>query len=305
MGRYLARRLLHSVFVTAGILMVVFVVAHGLGDPAKLMLPIEATDEQILAVRRSLGLEDPFLVQFGRFVAGAIQGDFGMSISQKAPAVSVVLGRVPATLYLTAVTMLLAIPLAVLLGAFAATRPRSVADRLVSVVSLAGVSIAGFWLGLMLILVVAVGLGWLPSSGYGGVQYVILPALTLAVHPIGRIAQVARSSMLDELSKGYVTTARSKGLPGGTVVARHALKNAALPIITLTGHEMASLLNGAVVVETIFAWPGVGTLLIQAIERRDLPLIEASVFVIAVMIMLLNLLVDLTYAYVNPRIRYQ
>jgi peptide/nickel transport system permease protein len=162
----------------------------------------------------------------------------------------------------------------------------------VTIVSLAGVSVASFWLGLVLILILAVELAWLPSSGYGGMNYVILPALTLAVQPMGRIAQVTRSSMLDELSRPYITTARSKGLREQAV------------IITLVGHEGASLLNGAVVVETIFAWPGVGILLIDSIGRRDLPLVEATVFVIAVMIMLLNLIVDLAYAYVNPRISY-
>jgi peptide/nickel transport system permease protein len=305
MGRYLLRRLLHSILVLAGVLCVVFVIGHGLGDPAKLMLPIDASEEQIRALRTKLGLEDPFLVQFGRFAAGAIVGDFGDSLQLKVPALGLVVARIPATLYLTVVTVLLTVFPAVILGTLAATWPRSIADRLVTIVSLAGVSVASFWLGLVLILIVAVELSWLPSSGYGGLSYVILPALTLAVQPMGRIAQVTRSTMLDELSKPYVVTARSKGLQERAVISMHALKNAALPIITLVGHEGASLLNGAVVVETIFAWPGVGILLIDSIGRRDLPLVEATVFVIAMMIMLLNLVVDLAYAYVNPRISYQ
>jgi peptide/nickel transport system permease protein len=305
MGKYLIRRLLHSLLVLAGVLTVVFVIGHGLGDPAKLMLPIDASDEQIKALRTKLGLEDPFLVQFGRFAAGAIRGDFGDSIQLRVPAVPIVVQRIPATLYLTFVTLVISVPTAVVLGTLAAMHPRSTFDRLVSIVSLAGVSVASFWLGLVLILLVAVELAWLPSSGYGGVSFVILPALTLAVQPMGRLAQVTRSAMLDELSKVYVTTARSKGLQERAVVTYHALKNAALPIITLAGHEAASLLNGAVVVETIFAWPGVGILLIDSIARRDLPLVEANVFIIAAMIMALNLLVDLAYAYVNPRISYE
>ncbi len=305
MGRYLLRRLLHSMLVLAGVLCVVFVIGHGLGDPAKLMLPIDASDEQIRALRTKLGLEDPFLVQFGRFAAGAVIGDFGDSLQQKVPALGLVVARIPATLYLAVVTVLLTVFPAVILGTLAATWPRSIFDRIVTIVSLAGVSVASFWLGLVLILILAVELSWLPSSGYGGLNYVILPALTLAVQPMGRIAQVTRSTMLDELSKPYVITARSKGLRETAVISMHALKNAALPIITLVGHEGASLLNGAVVVETIFAWPGVGILLIDSIGRRDLPLVEATVFVIAMMIMLLNLLVDLAYAYVNPRISYQ
>jgi peptide/nickel transport system permease protein len=305
MGRYLFRRLLHSILVLAGVLCVVFVIGHGLGDPAKLMLPIDASDDQIRALRVKLGLEDPFLVQFVRFAAGAAVGNFGDSLQMKVPALGLVVARIPATLYLTVVTVALTVGPAVLLGTLAATWPRSIFDRIVTVISLAGVSVASFWLGLVLILVVAVELSWLPSSGYGGFSFVILPALTLAVQPMGRIAQVTRSTMMDELSKPYVITARSKGLTESAVITFHALKNAALPIITLVGHEGASLLNGAVVVETIFAWPGVGILLIDSIGRRDLPLVEATVFVIAMMIMLLNLLVDLAYAYVNPRISYQ
>ena len=169
---------------------------------------------------------------------------------------------------------------------------------------MAGVSIADFWLGLMLILFFAVNLGWLPTSGFGGPQYVILPALALMVRPLGRISQVIRSSMLDQLGQPYVTTARSKGLSERVVVTFHAMKNAAIPALTLVGDEAAALLNGAVVIETVFGWPGIGLLLIQAIERRDLPLIEACVFAIAVMIICANLLIDLAYTFFDPRIRY-
>jgi len=288
-----------------GVMSVVFIIGHALGDPAKLILPIDATDEQIRALRQKLGLEDPFALQYARFAASAMQGDFGNSIALNIPATSLVLSKLPATLYLTAATMLLTVGPAIALGTFAATRPRSLVDRLVTLLSLAGVSVASFWLGLVLILIMAVELRWLPSSGYGGVSYVILPALTLAVQPLGRLAQVTRSSMLDELGRMYITTARSKGIVQRGVVFGHALKNAALPIITLSGHELASLLNGAVVVETIFAWPGVGILLIDSINKRDLPVVEANVFVISILIMLANLLVDLLYAYANPRIVYR
>jgi peptide/nickel transport system permease protein len=192
----------------------------------------------------------------------------------------------------------------VILGIISAIRPRSIADRIVTVVSLTGVSIADFWLGLMLILLFAVKLGWFPTSGYGTPEYVVLPALALAVRPIGRISQVVRSAMIDEMSKGYVTTARSKGLKERVVVFSHTLKNAAIPIITLMGDEASVMLNGAVVIETLFGWPGIGILLIQAIERRDLPLIEAAVMSIAVMIVTVNLLVDLAYTFIDPRVRY-
>ena len=275
-----------------------------LGDPARLMLRPEATPAQVEAVRERLGLNDPLPEQFLRFMGGAIRGDFGDSIWQRAPALPIMLERLPNTLYLAGVTILVALPLAALLGIVSALRPGSIVDRSSTVVALAGVSIADFWLGLMLILFFAVNLGWLPTSGFGGPEYVILPALALMVRPLGRISQVIRSSMLDQLGQPYVTTARSKGLSERVVVTLHAMKNAAIPALTLIGDETAALLNGAVVIETVFGWPGIGLLLIQAIERRDLPLIEACVFAIAVMIIVANLLVDLAYTFFDPRIRY-
>lgn len=301
----MVRRLAHSIFILLGLVVVVFFVTHSLGDPARLMLRPEATEEQVQALRASLGLNDPILVQFGRYMADLARGDFGDSIWQRVPALPIVLDRIPATLYLATVTLLLALPLAIVLGIIAAIRPRSLADRVVTVVSLTGVSTADFWLGLMLILVFAVRLGWFPTSGFGGLQYVILPALALAFRPMGRVSQVVRSSMLNEMSQGYVTTARAKGLNERVVVFFHTLKNAAIPIVTLSGDEAAALLNGAVVIETLFGWPGVGILLIQAIERRDLPLIEASVITIAVMIVTVNLVVDLIYTRIDARVAYR
>ncbi|MEA2528725.1 MAG: peptide/nickel transport system permease protein [Thermomicrobiales bacterium] len=281
-----------------------FFVTHLLGDPARLMLRPEATEEQVHQLRESLGLNDPLLVQFGRFMGDLVRGDIGNSLWQRVPAMPIVIGRLPATLYLAGVTLALAIPLALTLGIVSAIKPRSLADRVVTVVSLAGVSTADFWLGLMLILFFAVELGWLPTSGYGGINFVVLPAAALAVRPIGRVSQVVRSAMLEEMSKPYVTTARAKGLGERIVIISHTLKNAAIPILTMMGDEAAALLNGAVVIETLFGWPGVGILLIQAIEKRDLPLIEATVIVIAVMIVSVNLLVDLVYTLIDPRVRY-
>jgi peptide/nickel transport system permease protein len=292
------------VVVLLGLIVVVFFMTHLVGDPVDLMLRPEATEEQRQALRERLGLNDPILVQFGRFVSGAVRGDFGESIWQRVPALPVVLDRLPATLYLATATLLLAVPLSILLGIISAIRPGSIVDRIVTVVSLGGVSTADFWLGLMLILLFAVRLGWLPTSGYGGFQFVILPAMALAFRPLGRISQVVRSAMLDQFSQPYVITARAKGLTERVVVYLHTLKNAAIPVATLVGDEAASLLNGAVVIETVFGWPGVGILLIQAIERRDLPLIEASVIVIAVMIVTVNLVIDLTYSFLDPRVRY-
>jgi peptide/nickel transport system permease protein len=300
----LIRRIAQSIFILLGLVIAVFFVTHMLGDPARLMLRPEATEEQVQALRDSLGLNDSLAVQFGRYMSDLSRGDFGNSLWQRVPALPIALDRIPATLYLASVTLVIAIPLALLLGIISAIRPRSLADRAVTVVSLAGVSTADFWLGLMLIILFAVKLGWLPTSGYGGPSHVILPALALAVRPMGRISQVVRSAMMEELSKGYVTTARAKGLVERVVVLRHTLRNAALPILTLMGDEAAVMLNGAVVIETVFGWPGIGILLIQAIERRDLPLIEAAVISIAVMIVTVNLLVDLMYSWFDPRVRY-
>jgi peptide/nickel transport system permease protein len=290
--------------VLIGVLCFVFVLGHGIGDPAKMMLAPDASIEQYNATRAQYGFDQPLYIQFMRSASGWIRGDFGNSLWQRVPSLPVALSRVPATLQLAFTTALIAIPTAIIVGTISAIRPRSWIDRLLTVVSLGGVSTAEFWLGLMLILFFAVQLGWLPTSGYGGLDHTILPALTLAFRPIGRIAQVARGAMLDEMSKPYVVTARSKGLAERVCTFGHAFRNAAIPIITLAGDETASLLNGAVVVETVFGWAGIGSLLIQSIGQRDLPLVEATVFVISIMIISLNLLVDVVYTRVDPRIRF-
>jgi peptide/nickel transport system permease protein len=301
---YLTRRLFHSVLVLIGVLTVVFLVGHGIGDPARLMLSPEASQEQYQALRKSLGLDDPLYIQFIDVASKWVVGNFGKSLWQRAPALQLVLQRTPATLYLATVTMCLAIPIGILLGMISAIRPRSLADHIVTVLSLGSVSIAGFWLGLMLILIFAVQLHWFKTSGFGGWQYVTLPALTLAFSPMGRIAQVARTALQDALSEPYMSTARAKGLSERACIFNHALKNAAIPIVTLSGSQVAALVSGAVVTETVFGWPGIGILLIQAIQRRDLPLVEATVFVTATLVIVLNLLVDLTYVYLDPRVRY-
>lgn len=292
-------------FILLGLVIVVFFLTQLIGDPARLMLRPEATPEQVQALRDSLGLNDPLLVRFGRFARDVTRGDFGDSIWQRAPALPIVLHRVPATLYLTAAALALAIPLAITLGIASALRPSKLTNGLVTVFSLVGVSTADFWLGMMLVLVFAVELGWLPTSGFGGFRFVALPAVALALRPMGRISQIIRTTLLDEIGKAYVVTARAKGLREQVVVLGHVLKNAAIPTLTMAGDEAAALLNGAVVIETLFGWPGVGILLIQAIERRDLPLIEAAVVVIAIMILTVNFLVDLGYTFLDPRVRYK
>ncbi|BCB78253.1 ABC transporter permease [Phytohabitans flavus] len=301
MLRYALRRTFHSAIVMIGVLIVVFLVVDQIGDPARLMLPADAPIQVYLDLRAKLGLDEPFLERFWHTMSGWFVGDFGDSLWQGVPALGLALQRVPATLTLTIVSLAFAIPVALLLGTRSAIKPGSLTDRLLTTVSLAGVSVADFWLGLMLILVFSVQFGLLPTSGFGGLEYLILPALTLAFRPIGRIAQIARSALVEEMQKPYIQTLRAKGLTEKQIVRKHALKNSAIPIITVSGDEIATFLNGAVVIETIFAWPGIGTLFIGAIERRDLPLIEACVFVVALMVIAVNLIVDLTYAYLDPR----
>jgi peptide/nickel transport system permease protein len=292
-----------SLFVLVGVLVVVFLISSAIGDPARLMLPVDAPESQYLVLRNTLGLDDPLLQQFMRSVGGWVTGDFGNSLWQQAPAAQIVLQRLPATLMLSAVTLSISVPFAIFLGIMSARRPGSVWDRMLTTMALAGVSVADFWLALMLILVFAVDFQWFPTSGYGSFEYFVLPALTLAMRPTGRIAQVTRSAIIEEMQKQYAITARSKGASELRILFGHTLKNSLIPIVTIAGGEAASLLNGAVVVETIFGWPGIGSLFIQAIQQRDLPLIQASVVVVALLVISVNLLVDLSYGFIDTRVR--
>ncbi|RDH75065.1 ABC transporter permease [Mycolicibacterium moriokaense] len=301
LARYMLKRTIHAVVVLLAVLVVVWILVNQIGDPARLILPPSASHQLYLDTRASMGLDDPLLERFWRSFAGWLQLDFGDSLWQKVPALGLVLERLPATLLLTAATFAVAIPISLSLGVLSALRPDGLLDRFLTAVSLAGVSIADFWLGLMLILLFGVKLHLLPTSGYGGIEFLVLPAVTLAFRPIGRLAQVARSALVEEMQKPYIVTLRAQGMSEGRIVRRHALKNSLIPIITVGGDELASFLNGAVVIETIFAWPGIGSLFIAAIERRDLPLVLACVFVIAFMVILVNLVIDLTYAWIDPR----
>ncbi len=302
---YLLRRLFYALISIAAVSVLVFVITRVIGDPVKLMLPLEATEAQREAMRETLGFNDPLLVQFARFSADAVRGDFGNSLWQRVPALPLVLDRLPATFLLAFAAMALAVVFAVPLGVLAALRPRSWLDHFCSLGSLVGMCVASNWLGLMLILIFAVNLGWFFTSGYGSWKHLVLPAVTLAAAPLGRITQIVRSSVLDELGRNYVTAARARGLAEQTVIMGHALKNAAIPIVTLSGWELSRLLAGfTVIVEVVFGWPGVGLLAMDAIRRQDLPLLQADVFVVGVLVVALNLLIDMTYGWFDPRIRY-
>jgi peptide/nickel transport system permease protein len=302
---YLARRLVYAVISVIAVSVAVFVITRTIGDPVKLMLPLEATQEERERIREALGFNDPLYVQFARFMLDALRGDFGNSLWQRVPALPLVVERLPATILLSLAAMTIAVLFAVPLGVLAALRPRSWLDHFCSIGSLVGMCVATNWLGLMLILIFAVNLGWFFTSGYGTWRHLVLPAVALAAAPLGRITQIVRSSVLDELNKNYVTAARSRGLTEGSVILGHALKNAAIPIVTLSGWELSRLLAGfTVIVEVVFGWPGVGMLAMDAIRRQDLPLLQADVFVVGVLVVGLNLIIDLTYGWFDPRIRY-
>jgi peptide/nickel transport system permease protein len=269
-----------------------------------MMLPLEATEEQVEAFRDKMGFNDPLWVQFWDWGKNAIRGDFGDSLWQRTDAMQLVLERMPATLLLCSTAIVIAVAASLPLGILAALRPRSWLDKATTSFSLIGVCIPDFWLGLMMILLFAVALRLFYTSGYGTWKHLALPAIALAARPWGRITQIVRSSMMDEMHRTYMMTARAKGLTERNVIMSHALKNASIPIVTLAAWELTRMLAGyTIVVETVFAWPGFGQLAMQAIERRDLTLIQADVFVVALMIVVLNIAIDLIYAALDPRVR--
>ncbi|AKP00011.1 MAG: ABC transporter permease [Marinovum algicola] len=312
---YLLRRFMQSLLLLFVLISFVFVVGRIIGDPALIMLGTSASETALDQLRENLGLNQPIWQQYLVFLGDLVQGDFGVSFrygfsmmpsdalrAEGTPVLPIVLSRLPATFLLAGTALVLAFSLAVVLGCLAAMYPRSWIDNLVNVISLASVSVVQFWLGLILIIVFSVQLGLLPTGGYGSWQHLILPALTLAARPLGRISQVVRSAMLDELSKPYIAAARAKGVPEWRVVFVHALKNASIPIVTITGDELSQLLTGAMLVETVFAWPGIGLLLIDSLGRRDLPMVQAGICVVAALVILVNLAVDFAYTVLNPRI---
>ncbi|MDR7481583.1 MAG: ABC transporter permease [Armatimonadota bacterium] len=304
MLQFVTRRLLEAAVVVLLALTAVFSLQFLAGDPVKLFLPTDTTPKQIEEFRARLGLDDPWLVQYVRFMRGALHGDFGRSLRQGEPALALVLERFPATLALSGVAMALALAIAIPVGVLSAARRNSWFDHLGIGATVLGQAVPGFWLGLMLIYVFAVWLKVLPTGGRGTWVHYILPSITLAAFVAARFARLTRSMMLDALGQDYVRTARAKGLGPRRVLYRHALKNASLPIVTLLALQLGQLLGGAVITETIFAWPGVGRFLVQALLNRDFPVVLVGVFLTAVAYSLLNLLADLAYAWLNPRIRY-
>lgn len=304
MKNFLLRRLLQAIAVIFGVTLVTFLLLHVTGDPVGLMLPVDAPPSEHDRLVRLLGLDEPLPVQFARYMMGVAHGDFGQSIRQGEPALSLVLERLPATLELTLAAMLIAILVAIPAGIISAARYGSVFDQIAMVIALLGQSVPNFWLGIMMILLFSVSLGWLPPFGRGGPENLVLPAVTLAMYSMARTTRLIRSGMLEVLSQDYIRTARAKGLTSSVVLRRHALRNVLIPVVTVLGLDLAHLLGGAVITETIFAWPGVGRMTVAAIYARDYPIVQAAVFVVAVGYTGINLLVDILYAYLNPKVRF-
>lgn len=306
MASYLIRRLAYAVFVLWGAMTIVFVTVRIVpGDPASMMLGAGATAEDVQALRDRLGLGDSLPVQYARFMADVARFDFGDSLWLNRPVLTSIAERITTTGRLALAAMAIALLLSFPLGIIAALRQRSPVDGLISIVSLLGQSVPSFWLGIMLILLFSRNLRIFPSSGSDTWRHLVLPAVTLALPLIGVLTRLVRSGLLEVMHEDYVRTARAKGLSSRVVLTRHALRNMLIPVVTVVGLQLGNLLGGTVIVETVFGWPGIGRLLVDAIFHRDYPLIQAAILFITASFILINLLVDLSYVYLDPRIRLQ
>jgi peptide/nickel transport system permease protein len=304
MFSYLAQRLAGAVLVVFGVISIVFLLIHLIpGDPIEIMLGEAASSTDREALRVALGLDQPVLLQFTHYLHGLLQFDLGASLQSRRPVTDLLQERLPATLLLAGVTLAVTLALALPLGMLAAVRRGSAWDGGAMAFSMLGVSIPNFWLGPLLILVFSLWLGWFPVSGREGVGSVVLPAVTLGTGLAAVLSRMVRSSMLEVLGEDYIRTARAKGLSPQRVILHHGLRNALLPVITLLGLQLGALLAGAVITETVFSWPGIGLLTIEAIQSRDYPVVQACVLLISVGYVLVNLLTDIVYAWADPRIR--
>ena len=304
MTAFVIRRVLGAVWVLAGVAVVVFFIVHLTGDPASVMLPPEATQADIAAFRHAEGFDRPLWEQFLTFAAQALHGNFGDSLRHNTPALGLALERVPATLELGFAAMFIAVIIAIPAGVISALKPNTAFDFGARVFALLGQSGPTYWIGLMLILVFGVWLGWFPVSGIGGLSHLVLPALTLGLFSMAKLMRLTRGALLDILHSDFLRTAVAKGVGRWRLIGHHAMRNAWLPIITQIGVELGTVLSGALITETIFAWPGIGRLAIQAIYDRDFPIVEVVVLLAASIFVILNLIVDLAYAALDPRIRY-
>ena len=306
MGRYIFKRLLTAVPVVLGVFTIAFVLLYLLpGDPASVMLARSgASAQQIAQLRADLGLDEPLYRQYVKYLYSVVQGDFGRSMVSQEPVLKLLMARIPTTLELVMAALMLSIPFGTLLGIIAAVNQNTWIDRLLVAFASIGVSMPSFWLGLMLILFFSVTLGWLPSFGQGSFKHLILPALVLGFGAVGTITRTARTSMVEVLKQDYIVTARSKGLAEHTMLLRHALRNALIPIVTIVGLQFGWLLSGSIIVEAVFSRQGLGLLLIDSILEQDLPVVQGAVILTSVLYIFLNLVVDLAYGFVDPKVRY-
>jgi peptide/nickel transport system permease protein len=304
MGKYLVRQILQLIPVLFIISFVVFTLVFVAGDPVALMLPEDASQEDIQVLRESLGLDKPFLVQYGNYVMGLVQGDFGESFRYNQSALPIVLERLPATMELAIAAMAVAIIISIPLGIWSATKQNSSLDFFATGGAVLGKAMPHFWLGIMMILLFSVTLRWLPVSGRGTFSHLILPAITLGTGIAAEMTRLIRSSMIEVLSQDYVRTAKSKGIKDFFVVYKHAFRNSLIPVITITALQTSTVIGGALITETVFSWPGLGQLLIQAVNTRDMAIVQASVFIIAFLVIFMNLVADVMYRILDPRIKF-
>lgn len=304
MNNYFVRRILQIIPVLFIISFIVFTLVFVAGDPVSLMLPDDAPPEAREELMETMGLNEPFIVQYITYVGNMLQGDFGDSYRFNQPALDIVLDRLPATLELAIFAIVIATVVAIPLGIWSATKQNTSLDLVATGAAVVGKAMPNFWLGIMLILIFSVTLGMFPVSGRGTAMHVILPAITLATGIAAEMTRLIRSSMLDSLSQDYVRTARSKGLRDRIVVYKHAFRNSLIPVVTITFLQTSTLVGGTLITETVFAWPGLGQLLIQAVNTRDMAIVQASVFIIAILVIVMNLIADILYRFLDPRIKY-
>ena len=305
MFQYTVKRLLSTIPVLLGISIMLFFMLRALpGDPAQVIAGDMASQKEVELIRHQLGLDQPALIQYGHFLWRLVRMDLGNSIKTQNPVIEEILPRLKNTAILAVTATLLACLIGIPAGIIAAVRPYTVWDILVTSLALFGISMPAFWLGLMLIVLFSVKLQWLPVGGSGGIQFLVLPAITLASLLVAAFARNTRSSMMETMTQDYITTARSKGLKEEVVIIRHALKNALIPVVTVIGLQFGGLLGGTVLTETVFSWPGIGRLLVESILARDYPVIQGSILVFALLFILVNLVVDLLYGLIDPRVRY-
>jgi ABC-type dipeptide/oligopeptide/nickel transport system permease component len=303
--RYLLRRIVLTIPVLLGVATLVFSLIHLVpGDPAQAMLGEGASQKDVIELRARLGLDRPLLEQYGGFLKGVVRGDLGSSFRTGQPVTSSILERVPATVELALAAMLVALVVALPLGIIAAVKHGTATDHATMTIALAGISIPNFWLGPMLAIVFSIQLGWLPVSGRGGLASLVLPAISLGAALSAILARMTRASLLEELRELYVRAARARGVSRGRAILAHAMRNSLIPLVTILGLQFGAVLTGAVITETIFAWPGIGRLLIQSISFRDYPLVQGCILLIAVTYVSVNLITDLLYGVLDPRIRF-